>query len=381
MSKFREGNFFGQKLPVMLASMLFVVLIFRISFEMWEVLCEAIHTSGNVSLLEIILIVLKKTVQIMTSDSMRNLGLLLAASIGWYFLSRRTNVAEREAIVSEQNIKITEQNIKITEQNIKTNEQKIVDEQISRAIERLAGENPFIRLNSISDLEKISLTHEEESKKIARILVSFIRTRATKDSEENKLKKTEEFDAYREQRLDIETAVNVLARIASNLEKQKQLEQRGDNKYHLCNLENLDLRGLRLEDVDLSKFNLEGTDFSGAWLRRTDLSGAHLFKFVDSKVLRAIFFRTHLDHASFTGAYLNHVIFIRADLSSAKFDNVILQNVNFDGALVNGTHFESSDSLTQEQIDKAYYWGNPPHLPDGLELPPKESYYRPEDLF
>ena len=301
----------------------------------------------------------KGFLQAIEQNGTRTLILLLVGVIGWYFLYRRITAAEQSTRIAEQGLTV---------------------DRLNRAIEQLAHEKLYVRMGGIRGLDKIADTHEEESIKISHILASFIRTRAAKSSEETELKKEEEFDAYREQRLDIEIAVSSLARIASKLEKQKQLERHSDSKYQLCNLENLDLRGLRLEGIDLSEFGLEGTDFSGAWLRRVNLTGAHLFKFFGIKVLRAIFFRAHLDHVNFTRAYMNHVVFTGADLTAAKFDNVILQNVILNGAIVNGTHFEHSNHLTQEQINEAYYWASPPYLPDGLELPPKEPYYRTEHI-
>ena len=330
-------NLFGQKLPVILASLLFVILVFHVFFE--------VKDSS---------IILKNPIQAIISDGVRNLGLLLAASIGWFFLYWRA----------------------------KTADQGIAVERFTRAIEQIAHEKPYVRVGSIRSLEKIAYTHEEERMEIAHILVSFIRTRAAKKSEEIKLTKEEDFHAYREERLDIEVAVNALARIASKLKKQKQSPRKEDEKYYLFNLENLDLRGLRLEGADLSKFNLGWSDFSGAWLRRTNFAGALLFK--SSRMIisgGAIFSRAHLDHANFTNAFLNHAIFAYADLSSAKFDNTTLQGVNLDGSLVNDTHFERSGHLTQEQINQAYYRGSPPHLPDGLELPPKEPYNRSQHIF
>ena len=296
----------------------------------------------------------KGFLQAINENGTRTLILLLAGIIGWYFLYKRTATAEQSTRIAEQGLTV---------------------DRLNRSIEQLAHEKLFVRVGGIRGLEKITDNHEEERRAIAHILVSFIRTQARKNSEEIDLKSEEGFDAYRSQRLDIEAAVNALARITS------KLKQRSDKKYDLCNLENLDLRGLRLEGADLSEFGLEGTDFSGAKLRGVNFTGAHLFKFLDMKVLRAIFFKARLDHVNFTRAYLNYVVFTEANLMAVNFNNVILQNVTLDEALVNGTDFKHSNCLTQEQIDKTYYVGSPPHLPDGLELPPKESYYRLQHIF
>ena len=295
----------------------------------------------------------------MDQDTVRNLILLTAGVVGWYFLYQRTRTATQNTEIAEQGLTV---------------------DRLNRAIKQLAHKKLYVRVGGLRGLEQIAHTQKEERMKIAHILASFIRTQAVKNYKENELMMKEEFDAHRENRLDIEIAVTILSRIASKLEKQKQFGQHGENKYDLCSLENLDLRGLRFENVDLSEFALEGTDFSGAWLRGTNFTNAHFFKFFGIKVLRAIFFRAQLHHANFTRAYLNHTFFTEADLTAVKFDNVILQNVILDGAVVNGAHFEHSNHLTQEQIDKAYYFGSPPHLPDGLELPPEEPYYRPQHV-
>lgn len=294
-------------------------------------------------------------------DAIRNLILLAAGIIGWFFLIRRTKAIEQDVEIAAQNLTI---------------------DRLNRAIQQLDSEKVYVRLGGITGLEQIATTQDRESKRIARILVSFIRTRATEDSEEVELKEENEFDAYRAKRLDIETAVNALARIASKLERQEQFQQHGDKKQDLCNLESLDLRGLRLENANLSRFNLAGTDFSGTWMRRVNFTGALLFKITRTRrKFSAIFFRAFLDQANFTDAYMNGAIFTKAQLVSAKFDNVVMQNVILNRAIINNAHFENSRGLTQEQINKASYWGGDLHLPDGLELPPIRSPFEWDNLF
>ena len=356
-------SFFGQILPLMLTIMLFVALGFHIYFEVSGTACEAVPI--EIKYLATIecerdSFFLKQLIDVISSGDTRNLGLLLAASISWFFFHWRARSADQDA---------------------KTSKQGLTVEQITRAIEQLSHKKLFVRVGGIRGLEKISDNHEEERSEIAYILVTFIRKQATRKPDETELEREEEFHTHREKRLDIEIAVNALARITSKLKKQEQFPRDKDKKYYLFNLENLDLRGLRFEDADLSEFNLGGSDFSGAWLRRTNFTGALLFKSSRMNISGvAKFFRAYLDHANFTNAFLNGTVFIWADLSSAKFDNTTLQAVNLDGALVSDTNFEHSNHLTQEQINKAYYFGSPPHLPDGLELPPEEPYYRPQHI-
>lgn len=294
-------------------------------------------------------------------DAIRNLILLAAGIIGWFFLIRRTKAVEQDVEIAAQNLTI---------------------DRLNRAIQQLDSEKVYIRLGGITGLEQIATTQKGEDKRIARILVSFIRTRATDAFEKTELKYEEEFDAYRSKRLDVEIAVNALARIASKLEEQKQFQWHDDKKYDLCNLENLDLRGLRFEGADLSEFNLAGVNLSGAWLRGTNFTRAHLYKMTRTrKMFSAVFFRAFLDHANFTYAYLNGTVFTKAQLVGAKFNNVVMQDVVLDGALINHAHFEYSSGLTQEQINTASYWGGELHLPDGLELPPTESPFELKNFF
>ena len=320
----------------------------------------------------------------------RNLILLTAGLIGWYFLFRRTRVAEQSLTV----------------------------EQLTHAINQLTNDNLSVRLGGILGLEQIAETREEERKKIARILVTFIRTHATKDSDEVKkhliaykssnLETEEEFNTYRTLRLDIEAAVNALANIASKLERQGQFrKQYNEAKIDLCDLQNIDLRGLRFVETDLSQFNLAETDMSGAWLAGANLMDAHLYKFRRrNKDFSAKLVHAFLDGANLSGAHLNYVdfsktqlvranfsrarlqgsIFAEANLKFADFSNaslrgVIFQEANlkntiFDSAQIARASFENCRNLIQKQVDKMSY-GEPyleirdrVRLPEGLNPPP-----------
>ena len=355
------------------------------------------------------------------ADVMRNLILLIAGIVGWYFLARRTKAAEREA---------------------KTAEQGLIVDRLARAIEQIDNKKSSVRLGGVLGLEQIANTHEEERKKIARVLLSFIRTHATKDSEEvkknltacglSKLEHVNGFSAYRLQRLDVEAAVNALARIASNLEKQGQFRlQYNENKSHLCDLQDIDLRGLRFVEADLSQFCLAGADLSGAWMTRANLTNTILHKtdfsgkpsaakltkaflgstnfsgaqlnyvdfsdsqlenanFSGTRLYEAVFVEAYLSEASFykarpikadfTGAYLeqanlNCAILTRATLDNAILDRAILKNTSLRGATLNDTSFHGVTGLTQEQLKEArcQKWRPPLGLPNGLMQPSKRN--------
>ncbi len=289
-----------------------------------------------------------------------NLILLAGALTGLYFINRRTTAAEQDVTV----------------------------ERLTRSIEQLASEKASIRLGGILGLEQIAITQEEESKKIARILISFIRTRATKDSEEvkkdfdaskvSKLETRVEFSTYRAQRLDVEAAVSALTRIASELDKQgKFRSQRNETKRDLCDLQDTDLRGLRFVEADLSCFDFAGTDLSGAWLAETNLTGTRLHKFnLQGEPVGAKFTKAFLDGANFRGVDLESIDLSYTQLVGAKFNDACLLDTVLNGANIGNAYFGNNLDLTQEQIDKTYYWEGvpPPDLSDELGPPQKRSF-------
>ena len=338
-----------------------------------------------------------KPLMTIEQDVIRNLILLTAGVIGWYFLYQRTKTADQSKKAAEKSAEATRKNTEISEQGLTT-------ERLTRAMDQLADKNSSVRLGGILGLEQIAKIHEEERKKIARILVSFIRTQAAKNSERttedfarcslSKLETMDDFSAYRAQRLDIEAAVNALASIASELEKQGQFsEEYNEQKVQLCDLQNTDLRGLRFIGADLSKFDLAGADMSGVWLARANLSEAWLYKvhFIEvrertklrfAKLEGANFTGAHLnlvdfhgiDHpreAKFNGSYLHGAIFTGVTMIKADFSNAFLEGANFMGAHLSevkiggsslknanltGSDFSRIISLRQYQIEEIVCW-------------------------
>lgn len=375
--KFR-GFFFGRMLPVGLALLLSAVLLSHMHSEILTT-CETVGTKGGDLVAEQCKrnsFSWKKMVETLASSKARNLSLLLIASIGWFFFYWRARIADQDAQTAKQ--------------NAKTAEKVLTAEQITRAIEQLAHEKPSVRLGGILGLEQVALTQKEERVKIARILVSFIRTRSRKNSEEtrNDLEKTgftklesrETFSAYREQRLDVEAAIPALARVASELEKQRQFgAEYNKSKRYLCDLQNTDLRGLRLDKVDLSNFNFLRTDFSGAWLAFTNFAKAGISlpsasPTEDEDITK--FIGADLLGADFSSTTLTGVNFSRSTLLYAIFNNARLKNASFNKCSIQGTHFENSKDLTQEQIDEADYSdsGDPPVLPEGLSFRKSDNH-------
>ena len=385
-SRWLKWNFFGLQLPSLIALSLFLFLLVHISFEVCGIVREAMRVKcesplilaecGRDPVLRIVLTILKDTISVIGSSTVRNLNLLLAASIGWFFLYWRSKTADLNAEAAER--------------SAITAEKVLTAEQITRAIEQLSHEKPSVRLGGVLGLEQVALNQKQERVKIARILVSFIRTRARKNSEETKkdltaigisdMEASNDFSAYREQRLDVEAAISALANITSELEKQGQFGRKyNESKKYLCDLQNTDLRGLQFHETNLSNFNFKGTDFSGAQLHLVNLTKANI-SFVSASAPEkeniTKFIRTSLLGTNFGDTYLFGVKFNHSNLSYAKFDNARLNNASFDKCSILGTHFENSKNLTQKQIDKAVVLddGTPPVLPKGLKPPQTDNH-------
>ena len=207
-------------------------------------------------------------------ETVRNLSWLLGGSIGWYFLVRRTRVAEQGVTV----------------------------ERLTRAMEQLDSEHLSVRLGGILGLEQIAESQKEERKKILQILSTRIREIAPREEPEPETTElipkpspslTEKEIERLKNRQDVMAAVNALARIASKLTSTEKNEEK--NSFHL---RNTDFRFLNFEVIDLSFFDLSDVDFSYAQLTGINFSNANL--------QNSIFIETSLVQPYLKGAYLGN---------------------------------------------------------------------------
>ena len=435
--------FYGELVLFWLISLFFVALAFHISFDVWGMACEAIYMGGSAPLSETVPILPQKVILTICSNTVRSLGLFFVASIGWLFLCWHAKRVIRQRtfwhplmlstivvgifswffwkkLWMDANEDVVRNLIllaagvvgwyflywrtKVARADAATAKQGLTVERLTRAIDQLASENSPVRLGGILGLEQIARIHKEERKKIARILASFIRKQAAKNSKRaeddlrksgfSKLEDEEEFSAYRAQRIDIEVATNTLASIISELENIRQIQEKYDGtKHQLCDLQNTDLQGLQFGKINFCNFNLTRTDFSGAYLMGANFSNAHLpyANFTEANISlpsdlttepvitvekehMAKFVKANLFGANFSNTTLLHTDFRDSNLENATFDDAYLHCATFDGCHIGGARFEFSKNLTQEQIDKAFYLrdGEPPILPGELS-PPVEN--------
>ena len=349
-------NCFGQKLPLILASTLFVVLVFHISFEVWELVCEAIRT--DVSLSEITLTILKQTIQKIGSDAVRNLSLLLAASIGWFFLYWRAKTTDLNAEAAEKSAEAARKNTETAEKGLTT-------ERFTRAIEQLASEDLSTRLGGILGLEQIAMLYEEEREKIKTILTTRIHEIDQKAKQERKPGEIPRTgypkEYYKQNNLkDIEFAIKALSNILSCYEPEYMM---------YCDLRGIDLYNLFFVGTDMSRFRLMNVDLSWSVMVEANFLGVDLD---GSNLTHANTRYANFSCASLTGTNLTEILLHMGDLSNANLTGANLTSAVLSEVDVSSANFQDVKGLTQKQIDETYYVkGHPPrNLPDGLKLPP-----------
>lgn len=348
--------------------------------------------------------------QAIDRNGTRTLILLLAGIVGWYFLIARTDAAKQSAEAANQNARIAEQGL--------------TTERLTRAIELLGEEKTSMRMGGIFGLEQIAESHEEERRKIARILSAYVRELAPRIEKKEergdpppdmrsvaqelhrRIKKyNDESEELLRKRRDIEVAVEVLARIASKLTYEDRYNKQ---KRYLCNLRNTELRDFRFIGMDLSEFDITNSNLTSAWLNSVNFARAILqnvdFKWarldeacligarldgvcLESTTLKkANLSGARLDHGRLSGAHFEYANlrcaylrsanligaqFYGADISGAYFVNSDLSGARLTEANLSDAKFQGAKNMRQKQFDDAYYWkGFPPDMP---EVPPNPS--------
>ena len=268
-----------------------------------------------------------------------------------------------------------------------------VIERFTRAIEQLGNDNQAVRVGGLYGLERIAGTSSAERRQAISMLAGFVRSKAPieyQKDEHGNIKKVNnkpvtELSKPRSEKIDIETAVKILADI---VKPEERLDKNGERSIDLSAT---DLRDLRLQEqklqnfnfqgaflsneenpmnlinVNLTSANLESANLTSANLLFANLTSAYLFgaKLTSAYLFGAKLTSAHLVMANLTSATLRNTNFTRVNLASANLTSADLMNANLTSA-----DLESAEGLTQEQIkDIRYKEGKPPKLPIGLVLP------------
>jgi hypothetical protein len=245
------------------------------------------------------------------SESLRNLGLLIAAIPGLLLLWSRTKSANIQADIAQKGH---------------------LTDRFSKAVELIGHTDLHVQIGGIYALEAIA---EEDPKTyyrtIMELLCSFVRSKAplNKNSETKNNK----------------WAVQIALTAIGNPKAKKP-----DNCKVVLDLRETNLRGVFLRNAKLSGVYLNGSNLSGATFAHTNFNKAILIK--------ANFNKATLSYTNFNNASVKDATFQKADISIASFATT------FETIPFLNNYPLPIDHITQEQIQSACW----DQKPEGLKF-------------
>ena len=296
-----------------------------------------------------------------SSETLRNVGLLIGGLLAFVFAGWRAWVAERQANAARLQSETTLR-------QADTAQLSLLNERYQRGAEMLGSDVLAVRMGGIYALKRLAEEHPAQYHiQIMDMFCAFARN-PTAGPEDIVTERTGivPFLSLRE---DIQAAVTAIGH-----RSQESIILEGKNDYVL-NLTGACLNHLRLENANLSSVRLAGADLRGAYLPYANLSQAGLaeanlsgttlaFADLSSSILR----QANLSSAKLPLANLSGATLDDANLSSADLHAADLSEATLYGTILSGTDFSHhaqapAKGLTQAQLDGARAADdNPPNL-------------------
>ena len=258
------------------------------------------------------------------SETLRNVGFLIAGGLALLFALWRGWVAERQAAAAQL--------------QADTAQDSSLNERYEQGAEMLGNDALAVRLGGVCLLERLAQDYPKEFHiQVMELLCAFIRN-STKDEKTDTPPRTQFMMS--ELREDVQAAVTAIGRRSK--------------------------RGIRIEEATgITPLDLYRADLSGANLSGLNFAGAD---FREARFIRANLMNSDLRGAFLAGANLVDPYFIRDWEELDEFDPGSAMRVRllFKDADVSGTYFSMAGmyvvtSIIQEQLDNAY--ANPDDLP------------------
>ena len=275
------------------------------------------------------------------SETIRNLGFIIAGSIALPIAIWRGIVADRQASAARRQSETA-----LTQTD--TAQQSLLNERYQKGAEMLGSEVLSVRLAGIYALRRLAEDSPGEYHiQAMELLCAFVRHPTLDVRVEMDLEEDEDVNSGRRKlRPDLEAAIRVMA---FRGDEGFAIERCEDFRLFLRSaklsfLENRDARLAYawLSNADLSQANLRRGDLTGARLRNANLSGAKLW------------------NAALRGANMRDANLRDADLTGADMSNLDMSEAAFPMSS------QGKTALTQSQLDQAIADpDNPPKL-DGV---------------
>lgn len=288
------------------------------------------------------------------STTIRNLGLVVAATIGLPIAIWRSKVAERQAATAQRGL---------------------LNERYQKGAEMLGSEVLSVRLGGIYALARLGREHPSDyHTQIMNLLCAFGRHPAgkaveaaetinggssTETAQYNKGWDEEGNDCPQRVREDVQA---VMTAVRERSEAQIEIETEAE--YQL-DLSGAVLSGTDLYYAKLIRAKLTAAKLIRAYLFSADLTGADLRKanLADANLRAAVLRKANLDDANLSGADL-----LEANLEGANLVGVDLTGANLEGANLTRATLNNCNGLRREQLDETVAReGFPPYLLDVVD--------------
>ena len=304
------------------------------------------------------------------SETLRNMGLLIAGVLALAFALWRAWVAEKQSVTARQ--------------QADTAQQGLLYDRYQRGAQMLGDKILAVRMAGIYSLQHLAAEDPEEYHiQIMQLFSAFVRNPTRHD--DHRVLHLIEGPQVPGLREDVQAVLDVIN------ERRQDLTTWGRYASNFeLNFSGADLRGAMLADYDLSNALLVNVDLSGATVEGACLHSAQLYgaTMKGTVLIGADLSGAQLQHSDLAGAFLSTANFASASLYSANLTGAVLMNANLedsflphaifsDAYLLNtnlsGANFSgpqglvevnsSNHGLTQTQLDDARSDpNNPPSL-------------------
>ena len=265
------------------------------------------------------------------STTIRNLGFVIATTIGLPIAIWRSIVAQRQ--------------VEAAQRQVETAQRGLLNERYQKGAEMLGSEVLPVRLGGIHALARLAREHPGEyHSQIMRLLCAF----ACNPPELEKDARGDEL------RADVQGVMEAIA--ARN---QAQI----DEEDHILELSGAFLEGASLADGNLSGLFLNHVSLNGAFLYGTNLSGALMG---GASLEGTDLASANLAYAQLHEADLTDASLFRADLNNADLSDANLAGADLRKANLGAAYLKGCSGLTQERIEQAVAHSTTPPKLEGV---------------
>ncbi|MEV6758477.1 pentapeptide repeat-containing protein [Streptomyces sp. NPDC051214] len=261
------------------------------------------------------------------------------------------------AAIWYSNDQVNEQ-LKISSRELGIAQEGQITDRYTKAVENLGDDSLDVRLGGIYALQRIMEDSVRDHPTIADVLVTFVRTHATKLPAKGKKVSPDvhaalKVIAFRDETRDGTFRLDLGGACLPGEELGPLISAGAIESRTAAQLANADLNR-----TDLSDSNLSSADLAGASLFKTKLSRARL---PQANLASAVFFEADLRGADLHGAKMMRATIHRSDarnidlreasLRDADLSGVNLSGANLRGADLTGTDLHNAD-LTGAEVDR-----------------------------